>query len=329
VNMLRKSALLSAVAALAAAAVLVTGCGRKAPAPTGKKSSLTIAVVPKTTTNTFWLTVKAGADAAAKDTGVSIIWRGPTQETDIPGQMTILEDFINQRVDAIVMAACDSKALIPTVEKAIKSGTPVVTIDSGIDSNIAASFVATDNIKGAKAAADELAKLVGGKGKVGVIPFVSGAATSTMRENGFKEGIRKYKDIRVVLTLYCQSDISQGMAVTEDMLTRYPDMAGIFAANEPGAVGCARAIDQRGAAGKVKVVAFDAADDEIQALKRGTIQALVVQNPFRMGYDGIKTAVAIKNGRKVPRRIDTGVTVVTKDNMDQPEIQKILYPLKK
>ncbi len=310
-------------------AVFFVGCSSTAKESAQQSRSLTIAVVPKGTTQEFWLTVKAGADAAGKETKSKIIWRGPAKETDVAGQITIIENFINQKVDAIVMAACDSKALIPVVEKAVKSGVTVVTIDSGIDKPIAASFVATDNIEGARKAADELAKLIGEKGKVGLIPFVPGAATSTMREQGFKEGIAKYPNIKLVATLYSQSDVSKGIAVTEDMLTAHPDLAGIFAANEGGAVGCARALDQKKVAGKVKLVAFDASPAQIDALKRGTIQALIVQNPFKMGYEGVKTAVASIAGEKVPARIDTGVTVITKENMDTPEARKLLYPLQK
>ena len=316
------------LAVLLALVALIPGCAQRRQAQEGKKPSLTIAVVPKATSAEFWLTVKAGAEAAGKENGAKIIWRGPPKETDVAGQMAIIENFINQKVDAIVMAACDSKALIPTVEKAIKAGITVVTIDSGIDSDIAVSFVATDNVQGARKAADELARLIGDKGEVGLIPFVPGSATCTMREHGFKEGLSKHPNIKLVATLYSQSDVSRAIAVTEDMLTAHPKIAGIFAANEGGAVGCSRAMEQRKLSGKVKLVAFDAAPAEIDALKRGTIQALIVQNPFNMGCEGVKAAVAAKSGRKVDKRIDTGVTVVTKKNFDQPAIQKLLFPLK-
>jgi ribose transport system substrate-binding protein len=225
------------------------------------------------------------------------------------------------------MAACDSRALVPTVARAVEKGIPVITIDSGVDSDLPLTFVATDNVAGARAAADELAKLIGEKGKVGLIPFIPGAATSDMREQGFKEQIATYPDIAVVQTLYSQSDSARGMAVTEDMLTSHPDLAGIFAANEPGALGCARALESRGVAGKVKLVAFDAADAEIGALKRGTIQALIVQNPFKMGYIGVKAAIKAINGEAVEKLIDTGVSVVTMGNFSEPEIQDVLYPL--
>ncbi len=305
------------------------GCS-KSPENRGmvKKKTLVIAVVPKGTTQSFWLAVKAGAEDAAKVEGARIIWKGPAKETDVASQKRIIENFINQRVDAIVMAACNEKALVPTVEQADKTGIPVITIDSGVKSNVPKSFIATDNIEGARQAARTLAKLIGEKGEVGLIPFVKGAATSNMREQGFKEEIAKYKGIKLVSVLYSNSDIMQGIRATEDMLTAHPKLAGIFAANEGGAVGAARALDMRGLGGKVKLVAFDAAQAEIDALMKGTIQALIVQNPYKMGYEGIKAAVAVIRGEKVPPRIDTGVSVVTMENFHDSEIQHLLYPTK-
>lgn len=321
------------VAVIVAMLIGSGGCGEKQAAPpAGKRSrsdGLTIAVVPKGTTQSFWLAVKAGAEAAGKKHGARIIWKGPAKETDVAGQKRIIENFINQKVDALVMAACNETALVPTVEQADRAGIPVVTIDSGVKSEIPRSFVATDNVAGAGEAARVLAKLIGGKGDVGLIPFVKGAATSNMRESGFKQEIAKHKSIRLVSVLYSNSDIMQGVRATEDMLTANPKLVGIFAANEGGAVGAARALDLRRLGGKVKLVAFDAAQAQIDALRKGTIQALVVQNPYKMGYEGVRAAVSVIDGEKVPERIDTGVTVVTKDNFDQPDVQKLLYPMGK
>lgn len=307
---------------LTVAAMLAAGCG-------GRKETVTIAVVPKGTTQSFWLAVKAGAEDAAKESGAEVMWKGPAKETDVAGQKRIIENFINQRVDAIVMAACNEDALVPTVEQADAKGIPVVTIDSGVRSSVPKSFVATDNTLGAREAARALARLVGGRGKVGLIPFVKGAATSNMREKGFRDEIAKHKDIQLVSVLYSNSDIMQGMRAAEDMLTANPDLAGIFAANEGGAVGAARALDMRRLGGRVKLVAFDASPAQISALEKGTIQALVVQNPYRMGYDGVKAALRALAGEDVEPRIDTGVTVVTRDNLDDPEVLKLLYPIGK
>jgi len=287
-----------------------------------------IGVVPKGVAHQFWLTVRAGADAAGKELSANIIWQGPSKETEIDKQMSIIEDMISRKVNAIVMAACDEKALIGTIEKAIKAGIPVVTIDSGVSSELPVSFVATDNVAGAKAAAKELARLIGNEGEVGLIPFVPGAATSEMREQGFKEGIGEIPAIKLAATLYSQSDSAKAMNVTQDMLTANPSIKGIFVANEPGAIGAAQAVRAAGKAGQVKLVAFDASDEEIATLKDGTFQALVVQNPFQMGYLGVKAAIDHLEGRPVEKRIDTGVTIVTMENFNNPEIQKLLYPLK-
>jgi ribose transport system substrate-binding protein len=211
------------------------GCSREPSPATQEKAIVTIAVIPKGLVHQFWLTVKAGAEQAAQESSVKILWKGPARETDVAGQVAIVEDMISRGVDAIVMAACDARALVPTVAKAVEKKVPVITIDSGVDSDLPVTFVATDNVAGAGAAADTLAKLIGGKGKVGLIPFIPGAATSDMRERGFKEQIAKYPDIQLVQTLYSQSDAARGMAVTEDMLTSHADLAGIFATNEPGA----------------------------------------------------------------------------------------------
>lgn len=328
------------------AALLLTGCPKpstesNAPPDTGQPtptvtentagaqtatSGLRIAVVPKGTAHIFWKTVEAGARAAGKEAGAEILWNGPAEETDVTGQIAILEDFITQGVSAIVMAACDAKALVPVVQKARAKGIPVITIDSGIETKDALSFVATDNIAGAKMAGEKLAELIGKKGKVGLIPFIKGAATSDMREQGFKDAIAKYPDIKLASTLYSQSDATQGMQKTEDMLTSVPDLAGIFAANEPAVVGASNVIKQRNLTGKVILVGFDASDAEIAALREGVVQALVVQNPFKMGFEGVRLALQAIKGEQIPDRVDTGVTVITKDNLEDPEVKKLLNP---
>jgi len=294
-----------------------------APAAAAKKE---IAVIPKGLAHQFWLTVKAGAVAAGAETGYEIIWQGPAKETEVAKQISIVQDMISRKVSAIVMAACDANALVPTIQQALDAKIPVITIDSGVNSELPLSFVATDNIAGAKAAADTLAKLIGGSGKVGLIPFVPGAATSELREDGFEEGLKAHPGLTLVSKQYCQSDVAKAMSITQDMMTANPDLAGIFAANEAAAIGAAQAIRAAGKAGQVKLVAFDAAEEEINALKEGVVQALIVQSPFNMGALGVKAAVDAINGKPVEKRIDTGVTVVTQENFNTPEVQKLLYP---
>ncbi|MBM3471645.1 MAG: substrate-binding domain-containing protein [Armatimonadetes bacterium] len=294
---------------------------KEAPAKTYK-----IAVVPKGTAYSFWKTVKAGADAAGKEVGAEIDWKGPAEETDIARQIGIIENFITAKVDGIVMAACDAKALVPKVKAAQEAGIPVITIDSGIATDDALSFVATDNVKGARQGTERLIELIGGEGQIGCIPFIKGAATSDMREQGFNEAVKANPKVQAVKPLWSEGDAAKAMKAAENMMTSNPELKGIFAANEPGAIGAAQAIKQRKMTGKIKLVAFDAADAEINALKEGTIQALVVQDPFKMGYDGVKLVVDAIQGKTVEKRVDTGVTVVTMDNFNDPGVQKLLYP---
>ena len=287
----------------------------------------TIAVIPKGLAHQFWLTVKAGAEAAGEEFGAEIVWNGPEKETMIAKQINIIEDMRSRGVDAIVMAACDENALIDTIKSAMDAGTPVVTIDSGVKSDLPVSFVATDNVAAARQAADVLAGFVGGTGAVGQLPFVPGAATSEMREQGFREGIEALDGVDIVSTIHTHSDVAKALAATEDMVTANPEIKGIFCGNEAAAIGAVQALESMGKAGAIKMVAFDASPEEVDALKRGTIHALVVQDPFKMGYEGVKAAIDTLEGRPVEKRIDTGVAIVTMESFEDPDIQKLLYPI--
>jgi len=317
------------------ALVIVSGCGGKAEAPATNTDTaadavapvaekLEIAVIPKGLTHQFWVSVKTGAEAAAGELGAQIIWQGPAKETEIAAQINIVQDMITRGVDAIVLAACDENALISIVEQADRKGIPVIMVDSGLNSEIPKSLVATDNVQGGAIAAQVLADLIGGAGEVGLIPFVPGAATSELREKGFREALPGLPGLNLVAVNYSQSDAATGMNVTADMMTAHPNLAGIFVANEPGAIGAAQALRTAGKTGTVKLVAFDASGEQLKALQDGVIQALVVQNPFKMGYEGVKAAVDIINGKEIPKRVDTGVTVITLENLNEPEIQSLL-----
>jgi ribose transport system substrate-binding protein len=305
------------------------GARSQEPRAASEAKPIEIAVVPKGIAYDFWQTVKSGAEAAGKEEGATILWNGPAKETEVAQQISILENFITRKVGAIVMAACDADALKDTVEKADRAGIPVITIDSGVNSDAPKSLVATDNEKAAGMGADFLAQQLGNApAEVASIPFIKGAASSDARERGFRDALAKHPNLKLVATLYSQGQSDQAMRVTENMLTAHPRLAGIFAANEPGAIGCAEVLEGKSLAGRVKLVAFDASPKEIEALERGTIQALIVQNPFKMGYDGVKAAARALRGETVEKRIDTGATVVTKANMQQPDVRKLLYPTK-
>ncbi len=321
--MMRKR-LLGTLMMLAMISVVIAGCKPSSENDDGK---YTIAVIPKTTANAFWNKVKAGAEQAAEEQEVNIIWKGPPKETNINRQRQIVESQITRGVDAIVLAASDAKALDAAVKDADKQGIPVVTIDSGVVSDTPISHVATDNVEGGKKAAKKLAQLIDKKGKVGLIPFVQGSATSEAREKGFKNGLKEFPDVELVATEYSNSQTEVAMNKTQNMLTAHSDLKGIFAANLPGAVGAGRVLDRQGKAGEIKLVGFDAGDQEIEMLKNGIIQALIVQNPYEMGYKGVEIAVKHLNEESVSGRVDTGVTVVTQENLNDAKVQKVLNPV--
>jgi len=284
-----------------------------------------IAVIPKGTSHIFWKSIRAGAEKAGAEAGVTIFWNGPERESNRQKQIEIVEDFITQRVSGIVLAPIDSKALVPSVEKIHARNIPCVIIDSGIDTDKYVSFVATDNYKGGVIAAKRMGKILAGKGKIIVVKYASGSASTTKRENGFIETIRKeFPGIKIVDTKYGMDTVETALQATEDLLTKNAELDGLFACNESTSVGALRALQSQGRAGKVKMIGFDAGQLLINGLREGAVDSLVVQNPYKMGYEGVKIMLDKLNGKKVPRHIDTGVTLVTKENMQSPRIQALL-----
>jgi ribose transport system substrate-binding protein len=285
-----------------------------------------IAVIPKGTTHIFWESVRKGAEKAGEEAGVKILWNGPKRETDREEQIQIIEDFIVQKVAGIVLAPLDSKALVPKVDELYDKNIPCVIIDSGIDTDKYVCFAATDNYIGGLIAARRMGKILNGKGKIVVLKYVPGSGSTTNRENGFVDTIRKeFPDIDIVDQQYGKDTVETALQVTEDMLTKNAELDGLFACNASTSVGALQGLRSQGRAGKIKMIGFDTEKALIDGLKEGAIDSLVAQNPFKMGYEGVKAVVAVLDGKELPtRRIDTGVTLVTKENLATPEIQALL-----
>jgi ribose transport system substrate-binding protein len=272
-----------------------------------------IAVIPKGTAHLFWVSVENGAKDAGKEFGVDILWNGPAQETDYGRQIEILDSMINRRVDGIVVAPSDRKVLNQSLARAKAMSIPVTIFDSGVDSEDYMSFVATNNFEAGQMGARKLAALLNGKGKVIVVMNAPGGASTMERERGFTETIEKeFPEIRIVATQFGMSDRAKAMTVTENMLTANPGVNGIFASAEPSSVGASQALKTRALAGKVKFVGFDSSDGLIEDMKAGVIDALVVQDPHKIGYEAVKTIVDKLNGKTPSKRIDLGARVVTK-----------------
>jgi len=291
-----------------------------------------IAVIPKGTTHDFWTSVHAGAKAAADKLGVDIIWKGPTDEGKFADQISIVEDMITQGVDGIVLAPTHEEALSDVVVKAYKKGIPVTIFDSGIraDPSNYITFAATDNYQGGVLGARRLAQLLEGKGKVAMVKCQPGGASTMEREAGFRETLKKeFPNIELVDEKWGYSLREKSVNAAEDILTRSQGkLDGFFGSNESSTAGILQALKDRQLAGKIKFVGFDTSPDLIAALEAGILHGTVVQNPFKMGYEGVKSIVDHKAGRAVPKRIDTGVAVVTRENMNEPAMQKLINPPK-
>jgi ribose transport system substrate-binding protein len=292
----------------------------------GKQSSRRqIAVIPKGMTHIFWESIRRGAGKAGAEAGVKIFWNGPEREGNREMQIQIIEDFITQKVSGFVLAPIDNKALVPSVGRIYARDIPCVIIDSGIDTDKYVSFIATDNYKGSVIAARRMGKILNGKGKIVVVKYAPGSASTMKREYGFMDTIEKeFPEIEIVDTKYGLDTVETALQAAEDLLTKNAELDGLFACNESTSVGALRALQSRGRAGKMKMIGFDAGGLLIEGVKTGVVDSLVVQNPYRMGYEGVKVLVAALDGKKVERRVDTGVTLVTKENLETPEIQALV-----
>ena len=297
-----------------------------------KRTTDAIAVIPKGTTHEFWKSVHAGAEKAGQELGVNIIWKGPLREDDREDQIKVVENFINLRVKGIVLAPLDDAALVPVVTDAVRAGIPVIAIDSGIKTDQVASFVATDNYRGGKLAGDYLAQRLGDKGKVMMLRYAEGSASTAEREKGFLDAIAAHPGIEVVSSnQYGGVTTESAFKVSENLLTSHKGPAGltvqgIFCPNESTAFGMLRALEDNGFAGKLVFVGFDSSPKLVDAMAKGHLDATVVQDPIKMGYLGVKAMVEKLKGQPVEKRIDTGVVLATQENMEQPEIKELLNP---
>jgi ribose transport system substrate-binding protein len=286
-----------------------------------------IAVIPKGTAHVFWQTVHAGAIAAGQEFNVKILWNGPPAETEYSRQIEIMDSMIARHVSGIALAATDRNALNASIDRAAAQKIPVTVFDSGVDTTNYQSFVATDNFAGGQAAARTLAKLIGGKGEVGMVANAPGSLSTMDRERGFKDVMAKeFPRVRIVAEQFSMSDRAKGLAATENILTAHANLDGIFASAEPASVAAAQALKSRGLAGKVKLVAFDSGDTLVAGLQEGVIDALVAQDPFKMGFEAVRTVVDALDGKTPPKRVDLQAAVITKADLDKPEIHALLYP---
>lgn len=315
---------------LVISAAFATACGGGKPA--AGPAALRIAVIPKGTTHEFWKAVHAGALKAGDELGVSIEWKGPLQESDREEQIKVVENFATRGVSGIALAPLDDAALVQPVADAARAGIPVVIFDSDLKSEDYVSFVATDNFRGGQIAGEELAKRVGEKGNIVLLRYAVGSASTTKREEGFLAEIAKHPGLTVVsANQYAGPTTETAFQSSENLLASHRRGAGlaidgIFCPNESATFGMLRALVDGGYAGKVHFIGFDSSPRFVAAINAGQMDGMVLQNPVNMGYLAVKTLVQHLRGQPVDKRIDTGATLVTKDNIAEPAMAELVSP---
>jgi len=287
-----------------------------------------IAVIPKGTTHSFWKSVEAGARKAGAELGAEIIWKGPLKEDDRAQQIAVVQQFVSSGVSAIVLAPLDDTALRAPVKSAADRNIPVVIFDSALKGEAGKdflSYVATNNFRGGEIGGEELARLLGGRGKVVLLRYAEGSASTMEREAGFLAAIGKHPGITLLVdNRYAGPTISSAQDASMNLIDKIREADGIFCPNESSTQGMILALRQTGLAGKKKFVGFDTSPFLLTALNRGDVQGLVAQNPSRMGYLGVATAVKHLRGEKVEQTIDTGCVLVTKENRNTPEVEAVV-----
>jgi len=301
------------------AVALLSACGRS--------NQKIIGVIPKATSHMFFVSVHAGVDQAARDLKVEVLWNGPQNETDFARQIEIVDSMIAQQVSAIAISATDERALVAPLERAIKAGIPVTIFDSGVNIDDYVSFIATGNLEAGCTAARTLASFLNGAQDVAMVMQKPGGTSTVLREQGFEQTVSKeFPQLKIVARQYCMADAARSRTVAEDILAAHPNLGGIFASSEAASLGSIQAIRGRNLSGKVKLVTFDFSKTHVEALRDGTVNAMMVQDPFHLGYEAVRSLCRKLNGETPAKRQDLPARVIFKADLDKPEIQNLVQP---
>lgn len=292
----------------------------------GESDKPYIALISKGFQHQFWQAVKEGAEQAAEEFGVEVTFEGPEDESQVDKQMEMFRNALDRNPDAIGFAALDSQASVPLLEETVERDIPVIAFDSGVDSDIPLTTASTDNYGAAALAAEKMAELIGGSGKVAVIVHDQTSVTGVERRDGFVETIENdYPDIEIVDIQYGGGDHLESTDLTKAIIQAHPDLAGVYGANEGSAIGVVNAVREMGKEGEIVVVGFDSGKQQIDAIKDGLMSGAITQNPVGIGYETVKAAVEALEGKELPEVIDTGFFWYDANNLDDPEIQAAIY----
>jgi len=313
-----------APAAPAAAAPAAATQAPAAAAPAAAKPY--IPVISKGFQHQFWQSVKAGSEKAAKEFNVDITFEGPETEAQVDKQMEMLQTALDKKPGAICLAAVDSKAAIPLLEKAKAAKIPVIGFDSGVDSDIPVTPAATDNVAAAAAAADHMSELIGGEGEVAIIAHDQTSRTGIDRVKGFTDQVKaKYPKITIVDTQYGAGDHLKSTDIAKAIIQAHPNLKGFFGANEGSMVGVMNGVKELKKEGKIVMIGYDAGKQLLDEIRSGVVAGAITQDPIGIGYKCVEAAVKAMKGETLPKTIDTGFHWYDKTNIDSDQIKPLLY----
>lgn len=313
---------------LAVCSLFLSGCYKKE-ALKDTENRKNIDFIVKMRNGDYWYDVERGANAAAKEFNVNLNFIAPDSEMDIESQIKEVQESINKKSDALILAPSDYKELTPITEKVYENKIPVIVVDTGINTDKITSYISTNNYIAGREAAEKIIGIVGENSKVAVMSFVKGSKNAEEREEGVLDELKKHPNIEIVATEYCQSSEKLAEEFTKNIIERNNKIDGVIALNSIAAIGAAQAVEELGLAGKVKIVAFDSTPIEVKYIENGTIQAALVQSPFSIGYLGVKYAAISARGQKVPKSVETDFKLIDKNNMYLAENQKLVFPFQK
>lgn len=289
-------------------------------------ADITIAIVSKGFQHQFWQAVQQGADEAAAELGVSITFEGPDDESQVDQQIQMLQTALDRGPDAIAFAALDSQAAEPLLQRADDDGLPIIAFDSGVDSDIPLTTVATDNYAAGGAAAEHMSELIGGEGQVALVVHDQTSVSGTERRDGFVDWMEdNAPDVEIVDVQYGGGDHLESTDITRSIVSAHSDLAGIFGSNEGSAIGVVNAINELNMAGEITVVGFDSGQAQIDAIRDGVMAGAITQNPVNMGYETVQAAIRALEGESLDEETDTGYLWYDADNIDDQEIQDAIY----
>ncbi|MEN8908296.1 MAG: substrate-binding domain-containing protein [Clostridiales bacterium] len=296
--------------------------------PINESSDISIIVILKSKTEgtDFWNMVKKGIKSASNEYEVKVKVIAPLYESDVEGQIKLVEESIKEKPDVIILAATDYKKLVPISKKVVYSKIKLITLDSDIKSNISEGLIATNNYKAGIKAGNILSGIINSDDTIAIISHIKGSATAIYRENGVRSELNKFNQKNILDTVYSDNSIENSYNLTKNLLNNNNNIGGIIALNETTTVGVAMAVEENKSYSNIKIVGFDGSIDEVKYIEKGIIHSTIIQNPYNMGYSGIKAAVKVSKGNKINKYLDTGSFIINKNNLYEPENEKLLFP---